>query len=343
MTPNLTVVVAMQSIDVGVAADGGPLPDGALPALGWDLDKVCTCPGPPSCVQAAGTVENCDDEAGRDHTGLELFRKLGMTAQAGNATANEAMRTGQYGLVVEMTGYNGTPNDTQVTVAIYASSGVLGTGDGGTTQLQHDGTDKWTLDPRYLQFGTSLMSVNADCEANTLCTPIFADVNAYVTKGVLVASYGDVPITFGGRANIGGAVMDLSNAYLVGTLSAVSLPSNGTSWAIVDGSISGRWGSAKLLSNMATIVDPTQDSGAYLCGSNVNYGLLKGYICSLQDIPSDLSHDNMGASCDAISMAFGFTAEPARLGVVAPLPATPAGCTSGPDGGIPFHDVCQGP
>jgi hypothetical protein len=291
-------------------------------------------------VQAAGTAENCDDEAGRDQTGLELFRRLGPTAQAGNEAANQAMTTGQYGLVATITHYNGQGNDVQVSVALYASSGVLGTADGGTTQLQHDGTDKWSLDPRYLQFGSSL--IGTDCEANAMCMPTYLDDNAYVAGGVLVASLGEVLITFGGRANLGGAVMDLSQTILVGKLRAVSLPSNGTSWAIDNGSISGRWGSSKLLSNMATIPDPTTDGGVYLCGSNANYALLKSYICSLQDIAVNSSLDNLGARCDAISMAFGFTAEPARLGVVAPLPPTPAGCSSA-DGGIPFHDSCQGP
>jgi hypothetical protein len=119
------------------------------------------------------------------------------------------------------------------------------------------------------------------------------------------------------------------------------LASSGLGWAIDDGSISGRWGSTKLLSNMATI--PIPDSGTYLCGlDNPTYLTFKNYICSLQDIPSDYSRDNTGAPCDAISMAFGFTAEPALLGVVTPLPATPAGCQQdgGVDGGVPFFDTC---
>jgi hypothetical protein len=284
-------------------------------------------------MQAPNTKENCDDDAGRDNTGLELFRQLGPTAQAGNAAANFAMKTGEYGLVVQITGYNGQPNDRQVSVALYASSGVLSTGDGGAPQLNHDGSDKWTLDPRYLLAGTALMGT--DCDRNTSCSPNYVDDNAYVAGGVLVASLGEVPITFGGRANLGGAVMDLSQTVLVGTMRPVMLASNGLGWAIDSGSVSGRWGSTKLLSNMATI--PIPDSGTYLCGDSPTYLTLKNYICSLQDIPSDNSRDNTGAPCDAISMAFGFAAEPARLGVVTPLPATPAGCA---DAGVPFFDTC---
>jgi hypothetical protein len=332
----VTIVAAMQSIDLGVAADGGPIPTGPFPNLGWDLDGYCTCPGPPSCMQAQLPL-NCDDDAGRDHTGLELFRKLGVTAQAGNAAANQAMKTGQYGLVVQIAGYNSQPNDPQVSVSLYASGGVLGTGDGGTVQVNHDGNDKWSIDPRYVNGGPSI--VGTDCAGNPACSPLYIDDSAYVANGVLVAQFPEIPITFGGRANLGGAVMDLTQAILVGKLTPFSFSTGGSSYAIENGSISGRWGSSKLLSNMATIPDPTQDSGAFLCGPDTAYQLLKTYICSLQDIPSNPGFDiSRNSPCDAISMAFGFSAEPARLGVVAPQPPTPAGCV--PDGGAPFTDTC---
>src|SRR5579863_4008350 len=83
------LVAAMRSINIGVTFDAGP--DGSLPPFGWDLDGVCTCPGPPSCAQRPGTPKNCDDNVGRDHVALQLFRDLGMTAQAGSAQTNAAM------------------------------------------------------------------------------------------------------------------------------------------------------------------------------------------------------------------------------------------------------------
>ncbi|MFI5042885.1 MAG: hypothetical protein ACHQNA_13745 [Acidimicrobiales bacterium] len=338
---NYTAVATMTSIDLGVGLDGGgPAPDAMapLPPLGWDLDNVVTCPGPPSCVQATG-MERCDDEAGRDHTGLLLFRLLGPTAQTGVAAVNAAMLGGEYGLVVQVTGYNGQPNDTQVRVALYFSSGVLGTGDAGDAGpiLNHDGNDRWTIDPRSLVGEPT----SGDCFGGaSACQPNFSDEMAYVSDGVLVAQgLGEVPITFGGRANIGGAVMTLSQTVVVGTLVPTPISGNGQGWGIVNGSISGRWGSTKLLSNMATIPDPTMDSGAFLCGAaSPAYQFLRNYICSLQDISTDPTSDNHGAPCDAISMSFGFTAQPAQLGAIAPIPATPAGCSQG---GTPFHDSCQ--
>jgi hypothetical protein len=333
-TGTYTIVDALDSIDLGVG-DGGA-PDAALPPLGWDLDGVITCPGPPSCIQMAGTTENCDDPEGRDHTGLKLFRALGATAAAGVAAANQGMQIGEFGLIVQVKGYNGLPNDSQLTVSIFASNGVLGTGDGGVT-LHHDGNDKWTVDPRYLM---GPPPTGFDCSgAGTLCEAVYT-TTAYVTNNVLVAPFpSDVPITFGGRANIGGALMTLSQMVLVGTLETASIAGNGLSWRIVDGTISGRWGSANLLGNMATIPDPTSDAGLFLCGdADPAYGYLKNYICGLQDIVAEPQYNSdPNAACDAISMSFGFTAEPAQLGTVSPLPPTPMGCMNGT---TPFTDSC---
>jgi len=334
----------MQTIDLGIGDAGGPLATGPLPPLGWDLDGVCTCvgdpPGPPSCTQASGTPENCDDDAGRDHTGLNLFRKLAASAQMSLAGANEALQTGQYGLLLEMTDYNGQPNDNQVSVAFYFSNGVQGAGDGGVV-LQHKGTDVWTVDPRSIAGFASapdqFMGVN--CNVIGGCPPEFVDNQAYVANNVLVANLGEVPITFGGRANIGGAVMDLTETTVVGTLVQENLGTSGQSWRIINGSVSGRWDSTKLLSNMATIPDPNSDAGGFICASTA-YPVLKAYICQLQDIETNQLRDREGLPCDAISMSFGFTAEAAQLGLVAPLPVTPQGCD---DGGIPFFDTCPSP
>ena len=192
-----TFVDALSSIDLGLG-DGGAL-DGALPPLGWDLDGVITCPGNPSCVQRVDTKVNCDDSEGRDHTGLELFRQLGPIAVAGIGAANHGMQIGEFGLIIQVKGYTGQPNAANLTVSIFASSGVLGTGDGGV-QLNHDGNDKWTVDPRYLK---GVPATGVDCGGSGIeCVAVYASTSAYVSHGALVAAFpSDVPITFGGRAH----------------------------------------------------------------------------------------------------------------------------------------------
>jgi hypothetical protein len=354
-TPDLTVVVAMQSIDggVGVGADGGITTDGGTisplapqPHIGYDLDQRCTCCGAaPSCAQEPDSGENCDDDAGRDNTGIKLFRFLGASAQQGIQDVDQAMYSGLYGIVLQITHYNGQLNDKQVTVAVYASNGVAGPTGGGAPVVHHDGTDKWTVDPRYVTDGVSL--TGTDCGNNPSCTPVFYDQYAYVACGVLVAHplLQAVPFTFGGRAAFGGTVMLLQQPYIVGTLVQAMVNvgnGNSLSWGIVNGSVSGRWQSSDLLANMASIPDPRfPDAGVYICGTDSLYGPVKDFICALQDITSNSSKDNFSPmlySCDSVSMAFGFTAGPAQLGVVAPIPPTPAGCQG--TTGAAFQDTC---
>ncbi len=343
-TPDTPVVVAMQSIDIGVGPDAGPLgvdSSAPLPPFGYDLDKTCTCPGATTCKQAPGTTKICDDDAGRDHIALQLFRDLAPSSQAGSLQANQAMQAGQFGILLQITGYNQRANDTQVSVRLYASNGIDGIQDGGTPSPNHDGNDKWTVDPAYLVQGQLLG--NIDCETNSsACTPEFVDDHAYVSGGVLVAHLSSAPLTFGYRANLGGALMMLTDAVIVGTLRQVTLFGSFQGWSIADGSISGRWQTSQLLSNLATIPNPLLD-GSFVCGTDPLgapvYRYFKPLICGLQDIASSERNDNKGVPCDALSMGFAFQAEPARLGSVYRVDQPPAGCVG--SGGAQWQDDCD--
>lgn len=341
-------VFAMRTIDIGAGPDAGPISLDAstpLPPFGFDLDGVntCHCGGAPSCVQPAGTKEICDDDAGRDHIALQLFRALGPSARMGSEQANLAMQSGQFGILLKMEGYNGGQNDQQVTVSLYVSNGIVGVQDGGVVTPGHDGVDRWTVDPSYLKKTQNMTPVPAgtDCSTTQDCQPAYADPNAYVSGGKLVANMGQVPLTFGYRANIGGALMVLDSVIISGTIREVSI-AGGTNigFRIDDGSISGRWQTGQLLANMATIPDPFVD-GSFFCGTDPLYPAVKNIICSLQDIDHDRSGDNTGnAPCDALSMGFAFTAEPVHLGTVYPGPTMiTSGCTD--EAGTPWHDQCQ--
>jgi hypothetical protein len=339
----------MQSVDVGANPDAGPILDSSvpLPPIGFDLDKDCTCctslsaacPTGGSCLQQQENVV-CDDNAGRDHVALNIFRVV----PNASATANAGMQAGQFSILLQISGYNGTLNDTNVAVALYVSNGLNGVQDGGAVMLIHDGTDQWTVDSHYLQT-TGVGGTPADgisCSGTGACQPLFVDNGAWVTNGVLVAQpSATLPLTFGYRANIGGALMKLNDAIVSGTLQAVTLDGGQRAWKIVNGSISGRWPSAQLLGNLATLPNPDVD-GSYLCGTDSklagSYQVVKTYICSQQDIMSSEGLDNTMATCDALSMSFGFTAEPALLGVVYTVNPPPSGCI---DAGMLWSDKCQ--
>ncbi len=352
-----TGFMVMQSVDVGANPDAGPVLPGSdastpLPPIGFDLDNNCTCcndPSSPTCLTGGSCVNTqpfanpvCDDQAGRDHVALTLFRVLPSASEAANA----GMRAGQFSILLQISGYNGTPNDTSVTVALYVSNGVEGVQDGGAVALKHDGTDLWTVDTHWLEpMGRVNVPDGTQCNGTTTCQPSYVTNTAYVAGGVLVAfPPAQLPLTFGYHANFGGALMTLNDAVISGTLTKVTGP-GGRLWGITNGSISGRWPSALLLGNLASLpVDGSADGSSYLCATDPSagslYNMVKGYVCLSQDISSQQALDNSpGATCDALSMSFGFGAEPALISTVYSVPPPPGGCIS-VDGGA-FTDNCQ--
>jgi hypothetical protein len=344
----------MQTVDVGAIPDASVMQldsSTPLPPIGFDLDNDCTCCSHasgstcPTGGSCAGSGVICDDNAGRDHVALRIFSVL----PSASAAANAGLQGGQFSILLQITNYNGTLNDTSVTVALYVSNGLEGIQDGGAVTPLHNGADLWTVDTHYLattQTGGTVPD-GTPCNGTTACQPIYVDNAAYVSDGVLVSRpSATLPLTFGYRANIGGALMKLSDAVISGTLQRSQGQGGSVLWALTNGSISGRWSSSQLLSNLATLPNPMVD-GSYICGTDPYtglsvpggaYGTIKSYICALQDIASQQSMDNMGVTCDALSMSLGFTAEPAQIGSVYSVPQPPSGCVS--EAGALWSDKC---
>jgi hypothetical protein len=324
-----TVIDALRTLDIGSRNDGG-----APPVYGFDLDGVCTCPAPDSCRTPSGSAPRCDEEGGRDNAGGELLRTFGSFNVFNQDDLTRRLQAGLYGLLMMVRDYNGAANDTRVTVAVYISNGVNAVADGGTfPPPAYDGTDHWTVDPGSLLGGASLDG--ADCaKGGNTCVPIYFDDKAYVSNHVLVASL-DFPLSLGGGANMGFIALDLT-----GSVVTARLVPRGTTFALEDGRITGRWATSKLLASLAVLPDPFV-SGGYLCGDDPTYLSVKKKICDATDIATSAGQDGKGAACDALSVGFGFTAEPALLGrVLAPRGATPHGCS---DGGAPVQDQCPSP
>jgi len=76
------------------------------------------------------------------------------------------------------------------------------------------------------------------------------------------------------------------------------------------------------------------DFDASLCGQDAIYQLLKGRICGIQDIASNVLDDGKNAPCNALSLAFAFTSSPAKYGGVFAPDAGPSGC------GPQWNDQC---
>lgn len=300
------IVLALQTIRFDPDAGGGNL-------LGYDLDRACTCPGKSSCNPSDGSIV-CDDPNGRDNSGGVLL--AGFSAFAGDvfdsAKLVQKIQDGIFTLLVRINNYNGAQNDTQITTAIFVSSGMKGIDDGGTPQKpKFDGTDDWTVDPTSLFGGTGPPFVPL---------PDSVDTMAYVSNGMLVAVVGEVKLTLSGTGN-GGVTLDVSGAVITGHLT----PNGKGAYAVNDGILAARWPARRMLTTLAGIKDPL--GSGYLCGDSGTYQQIKRLICGVRDITAAVQNDNTGAFCDALSIGFGFSAAPARMGspYAKPPPTPPCG------------------
>jgi hypothetical protein len=314
-TGDRTFVVALRKIDVDV--------DPPAPLTGWDLDGVCTCPGPPACVrryQASPEMgdagEHCDDPGGRDVTlNREVLKVITQSPSFSTARLNETLETGRYGIIAEIRGYNGGQNDKSVQVALMMSAGTPG--DAGPSW--DGGSDRWDLDPASLKSGDASPFV-----------PAYIDNTAYVTDGVLVASkLAGVKISLG----VGSESIDLDLGQAVFTAKLVPV---GSSYALHDGTIAGRWTAANILRAIAPLNAPFIPGNPPLCspGAKLAYDYAKKTICAAADLSQNPERDkDRGADCDALSFGMRFTSEPAKIGGIRARLGNDAGCP-------PWTDDC---
>lgn len=301
-------VVAVHTIDVGLNEAGTGVGN---VTFGYDLDQVYTCcdGGAESCKAAITGATHCDDVSGRDNSGAHLLGALAGASQGlfSPSSISQRLQSGEYSILLQVLHYNGTPNDTQVTVALYASAGVES--DAGA---QWNGNDQWTVEDSFV----------ASEDAEPLIPTRFDPV-AYVADGTLVLHI-NFPIELGTSTT---ASFDINLTAGVGTAQVV--PQSGGTFALAGGVIAGRWNNAQLLASLDTL----SFNGTPLCPGNGGiYPLIKGQVCQYSDIMTDPTLDRMGSTCDAVSLAIGFTADPAQIGNIVPTPAKTSLCPdAGPD------------
>jgi hypothetical protein len=316
-TGEIEVTTAVRTLDMGLAKDGGT-PSG----LSFDLDGICTCPGPESCKPRVVGVQHCDDDAGRDNSGGDLVRRFSIVSAGAlsQESINARINDGDYGLVIRVSGYNGKANDKQVVVAVFISNGTPNVpADAGSKKPKWDGTDSWTLDSASVLGGANGERV----------IPNFVDTNAYVANGVMVASL-DFPLSLGNSNSDGTLTLELTGSVITAKL----VPERG-SYKIEKGQIAGRWAVRKLLAALAALFDPSRP-GEHICPGTQSYDDVKALICRGADILGDPLKSDPATPCDALSIGFGFTAYPAKIGPVVQAPAGPPNC---PDSGK--ADDCQ--
>jgi hypothetical protein len=301
---NQTFLVALHTLDLGIRTDGG-----TPPLFGYDLDNVFTCcdGGASSCKPpVVGSL--CDENGGRDNSGGQLIASLALLdpTQFNANTISQRLQDGVYSLIVQISDYNGTPNDTQIVAGLYASDGLEPGADGGVPLAKWDGTDVWTIDDQFVLNGADASPI----------LPNHFDSHAYVVNGLMVMQV-NFPLSIGTSAT-GAITISLTG----GVITADVVPVPGGGFRATNGQVAGRWNASSVL----TAAQSLTLAGQSICPGTSLYKNVKQQICTAADITTDPSQDNKGAACDALSVAFGFTADPAMMGSVISSGAKPGAC-----------------
>lgn len=311
----MTIDLAFSTISTSPDAGPGLCPtpgvnlDGLTTCLGEDGGQVSpTCPpdkphcrwGPACSKQTRPGDVSCDDVGGVDNAFSAVLRRSPFAVipkfDARQVDPNVVLRTGVANVLIRLSGYNGTPNDPDVTVAFFVSSGVDETTtpmlpkefDGGPEYLRvrWDGESRrtWFIDP------TSLAEPTARI-------PRYS-TSGFVRDGVLVVTATTMVVPFG-------LSLVISDARMVADLRRA-----GDDWILRNGMVGGRISIADLVHAL----DPLQfflgESLTSVCDSELLRGQLLKLFCQAADLSSD------GGACDVLSVGLTFRAVPADLGPV---------------------------
>lgn len=306
---DIDFVVAVDSVDFG---DGSGTPK----LIGYDLDSRCTCLGEGnSCLRESwATADACDGPDGRDNSAGDLMTKLSpLFSGFGSGDWSQQAKEGAWSILLRVREYNGEPNDNQVRLDWYVPEQFWeDKGDDETPPLW-DGNDAWPIR------STSL----ADKEggAQDVDEPKFYDLHAYVTDGVLVASFPE-------------SAFQVSDNYLlqfVGSFITARLVSTAQGWALEDGMLASRWTLKSILAQISRLNIMSMP----VCTNHIAYSSLKAEFCSRADIYSGVGTPT--TPCDSMSSGMRFSARPAKLGTVVQQVPAVSPCEPNVD---PANDSC---
>lgn len=282
-------VVALRTIDLGEPLRDGGLPD--LSSVGWDLDNACTGHGQgPTCKKPKWARADPDNPGGRDNAFGNFFN----TGDSGSQGPNTSLlaEDGVITTVMRISDYNGAADDGYVEVGFFAATGC--TADAGQPICQGpkpvwDGNDEWRALQEWVGSGDA-----ADGGTQSLPHAKFRSSRGVVKNNVLVAHLLKASLAFG---------IEFDDVWIQARLK----PQYGT-WALTDGTIAGR---AKVDDILADIEFFQDSNKKPICTDTPSYAGFKRRACSFTDI--SLLGNDARAPCDAVSWAWKFTADPAKL------------------------------
>lgn len=300
------------------------------PSAAIDLDGFKTCEevdaGDGRTVRQGNSClarsEVCDTAGGGDSQ-LQQVAVVNLGTQPNKGgDPNELLQQGKFGVLVELTSYNGKDDDAQVSVAFIQAVGVTlpdggrpaTDGSGGSKPL-FDGTDEWWPDRKSFTTEDRAAYVVQD---------------AYVVGGVLVARFTTrTPFSFGGSGVNLMADEIVLTARLVRDASGLPVRLD-----------QGRLALRVPAESIWTYAAGRLSDGLSVCATDAkSLALRKAVIhdvCSGLDLASGAGAVTPDKACDAISFAAGFYAYRAtrvRTGLVTPDAGAFEGCP--PDAGWP--------
>jgi len=202
-----------------------------------------------------------------------------------DSSVSQTHEKGRYGLMMQVEGWNGTPDDPSVKLSIFASPGI--TADNGPPRW--DGTDVWS---RY-----------DDVDALTSHYFTISRVSGYVARGVLVVDdrqKGDIVFRF--PTARGTFSFLINNVVFLGGITRTKLG----------------YMTMSAQASLASLYSTSDEAAHVLSGCNPGIEdklkkALPQLLLGAADMPSD-PQNGVDAPCGAISMGLAVDAEAARLG-----------------------------
>jgi hypothetical protein len=295
---DVSFVVALRGFDFG---------ETSTTVAGYDLDGACTnctCDGDTAsrCLlpTPANLVAATDGPQGEDRGGRALFLAAAPLIPSVSSNGIQgAVENGDFTILLKVSGYNGTPDDAEVTVAWFV----------GTTldkQPLWDGTDAWPI----RSYGVYDGDVNK---------PASVDNKAYVRDSVLVAGPKGVDgtsreVPFQVSPDF---LLKISGVFVTGRI--VAGPSPGK-FGLEDGILAGKWSTDDVLRQLSGLVV----FGERVCPGVESFKQIAQQVCSNADV--SLFDGTPTDPCDAISIGVAFNASPAQLGPIIPEPTPTEEC-----------------
>ena len=316
-------------------------------APGFDLDQSCTCDtrrgsafdGAPSCV--TGMKPFCDADGGVDNQIFNFARDYAAFIDVDQAAnINGTIASGHQTVILVIKDYNGRANDSAVSFGTFSTEGMRQgpSCPGSTTDSEGFSSPGWCGEDKWTASSTSVDGINGLFVPKSIGT-------GYVSNYEFVVELNNpAAVPFAGyRLPLGSPV---SAGHLV-PLDAMLNPIDTSAgpaldrikyWRVDKAVIAGRIPMTELLAAVGTIITPAAEGGAAkppLCTTAL-FAQVKSALCSQIDINQNKSLDFIpNATCDAISIGIGITADSVRVDTIAPATPTSNVCYPSPDGGVP--------